>query len=332
MDFQNSIKPFEQKASGSIIATGIEILQINVGYLCNLACKHCHVQAGPARSELMPKNVMEMCLRILQGNPIPTIDITGGAPEMNPLMPWFLEQCAGLKRKLQVRTNGVILLEKDFACFLDLYTRLGVEVVVSLPHMDMKITNRQRGDGVYARLIDAIRKLNEKGYGQKDSELILNLVHNPGGAYLPGLQSALEQQYRQALKEKFGIVFNNLFCITNMPIGRYLDYLKRTENYEDYMTALVNAFNPATLAGIMCRTTLSVAWDGRLYDCDFNQVLGMTVNHGAPENISDFDFHKLASRRIVTGNHCYGCTAGAGSSCGGTLAEAENQVCQGEAV
>lgn len=332
MDIQNTIKPFEQMAAGSILANGIEILQINVGYLCNLACRHCHVQAGSRRSELMSKNVMEMCLRILQGNPIPAIDITGGAPEMNPLLPWFLENCADLNRKLQVRTNGVILLEKDFESFVDLYTRLGVELAVSLPHMDMKITNRQRGDGVYSRLLDAIRKLNEKGYGQKDSGLILNLVHNPGGAYLPGLQSSLEQQYRQTLKEKFGIIFNNLFCITNMPVGRYLDYLKRTGNYEDYITALVNAFNPATLAGIMCKTTLSVAWDGKLYDCDFNQVLGMTVNHGAPENIVDFDFFKLASRRIVTGTHCYGCTAGAGSSCGGTLAESENQACQGEVV
>jgi len=327
MDIQNAIKPFEQMAAGSIIANGIEILQINVGYLCNLACRHCHVQAGPGRSELMSEKTMKICLRILQENSIPVIDITGGAPEMNPAMPWFLEECALLKRRLQVRTNGVILLEKDFSHFLDLYTRLGADVVVSLPHMDMKITNRQRGDGVYSRLIDAIRKLNEKGYGQKNSDLILNLVHNPGGAYLPGLQSSLEQQYRQALKEKFGIVFNNLFCITNMPIGRYLDYLKRTENYEDYMTALVNAFNPATLAGVMCRTTLSVAWDGKLYDCDFNQVLGMTVNHGAPENIADFDFHQLASRRIVTGDHCYACTAGAGSSCAGILTENDKMNC-----
>ncbi|MFA5101301.1 MAG: arsenosugar biosynthesis radical SAM (seleno)protein ArsS [Candidatus Omnitrophota bacterium] len=312
-------------ASSSIIANGIEILQINVGYRCNLECRHCHVQAGPDRSELMSEKTMKICLRILQENSIPVIDITGGAPEMNPAMPWFLEECALLKRRLQVRTNGVILLEKDFEHFLDLYARLGVEVVVSLPHMDMKITNRQRGDGVYSKLIESIRKLNDKGYGQNDSGLILNLVHNPGGAYLPGLQSSLEQQYRQTLREKFGIVFNHLFCITNMPIGRYLDYLQRTDNYEDYMTALVNAFNPATLADVMCRTTLSVAWDGRLYDCDFNLVLGMTVNHGAPENIADFDFHQLASRQIVTGNHCYACTAGTGSSCTGTLAENDNR-------
>jgi radical SAM/Cys-rich protein len=327
MDEINILTPFEQMAATPITANGIEILQINVGYLCNLQCRHCHVQAGPSRTELMSKKIMQKCLQVLQEHPVPVIDITGGAPEMNPLLPWFMEQCAGLKRKLQVRTNGVILLEKDFAHFLNLYARLGVEVVVSFPHMDMKTTNRQRGDGVYSKLIESIRKLNEQGYGQINSGLILNLVHNPGGAYLPGLQSSLEQQYHQTLEEKFGIVFNNLFCITNMPIGRYLDYLQMTDNYEDYMTALVNAFNPATLTDIMCRATLSVAWDGKLYDCDFNQVLGMTVNHGAPENIADFDFQRLATRRIVTGSHCYGCTAGAGSSCGGTLAELENPAC-----
>lgn len=321
MNALNTLTPFEQMAADPLTAEGIEILQINVGYLCNLECQHCHVEAGPNRHELMSKKVMEMCLRILKENPIPTIDITGGAPEMHPASFWFLEECAALKRRLQVRTNGVILLEKDFAHFLDLYTRLGVEVVLSLPHMDMKTTNRQRGDDVYDKLIESIKKLNDKGYGQTGSGLILNLVHNPSGAYLPGFQSSLEAQYRHVLKEKFGIVFNNLFCITNMPIGRYLDYLQKTENYDDYMTALVNAFNPATLQGVMCKTTLSISWDGKLYDCDFNQVLGMTVNHGAPENISEFELSKLASRQIVTGNHCYGCTAGAGSSCAGMLKE-----------
>lgn len=323
MDEFNPLTSFEQRAAGPLTASGIEILQINVGYRCNLECRHCHVEASPNRHELISKKIMEMCLRILKKNPIPIIDITGGAPELHPELPWFLEQCADLKRRLQVRTNGVILLEKEFAAFIDLYARLGVEVVVSLPHMDMKTTDRQRGAGVYNKLIDAIRKLNDKGYGQTGSGLILNLVHNPSGAYLPGLQGSLEGHYRHVLQEKFGIVFNNLFCITNMPIGRYLDYLQRTDNYEDYMSALVNAFNPATLAGVMCKTTLSVAWDGKLYDCDFNQVLGMTVNSGSPENIAEFEFPKLATRRIVTGNHCYGCTAGAGSSCTGTLAKLE---------
>lgn len=275
---------------------------------------------------------MEMSLGILMENPIPTIDITGGAPEMHPDLRWFLEQCADLKRRIQVRTNGVILLEKEFSVFIDLYARLGVEVVVSLPHLDVKMTERQRGSGVYNKLIEAIRKLNDKGYGRAGSGLILNLVHNPSGAYLPSLQGSLEAHYRQVLQEKFGIVFNNLFCITNMPIGRYLNYLQRTDNYEDYMSTLVNAFNPATLANVMCKTTLSVAWDGEIYDCDFNQVLGMPINSGVPDNIAAFEFSRLSSRRIVTGNHCYGCTAGAGSSCRGTLTQSDQQECCGSAV
>jgi radical SAM/Cys-rich protein len=311
---------FEQKAAGPIMAEGIEIFQINLGYCCNLECRHCHVEAGPNRPELMSRQVMEMCLRVLRHHPISTIDITGGAPEMHPDFPWFFEECASLGRRLLVRTNGVILLEPQYAPFLDRYARRRVEVVVSFPHVDPKITNRQRGEGVYSRLIEVLRKLNERGYGQTDSGLILNLVHNPGGAYLPGLQSSLENHYRQALREKYGILFNHLFCITNMPIGRYLTYLKKTDNDEDYMTALVNAFNPATLQCVMCKTTLSVAWDGRLHDCDFNQMLGLTVDHGAPEHITLFDLDRLARRRIVTGSHCYGCTAGAGSSCGGEIA------------
>jgi radical SAM/Cys-rich protein len=311
---------FEEKAARSLAAKGIEIFQINLGYRCNLACRHCHVAAGPHRQELMSRPVMAMCLEVLQRYPIPTIDITGGSPEMHPAFPWFLEKCAALGRRLIVRTNGVILLEEEYASFLDLYTRKQVEAVVSFPHVDLKMTNRQRGEGVYSRLIAALRKLNARGYGQTGSGLILNLVHNPSGAYLPGLQHRLENHYRRALREKYGIVFNNLFCITNMPIGRYLSYLQRTDNYEDYMTALVDAFNPATLDRVMCKSTLSVGWDGRLYDCDFNQMLDLTVNHGAPEHIAMFDLTQLARRRIVTGNHCYGCTAGAGSSCRGEIA------------
>ncbi|MCX5830168.1 MAG: arsenosugar biosynthesis radical SAM protein ArsS [Deltaproteobacteria bacterium] len=306
---------FEQKVAVPFTAEGVEIFQINLGYRCNLECRHCHVEAGPKRPELMSRPVMEMCLQVLQRHPIPTIDITGGTPEMHPDFPWFLEECAALGRRMLVRTNGVILLESEYAAFLDLYARHRVEVVVSFPHVDLKMTNRQRGEGVYSRLIEAVRMLNERGYGQPDSGLVLNLVHNPSGAYLPGLQNNLENHYRQALKEKHGLVFNQLFCITNMPIGRYLTYLQRTDNYEDYMMALVNAFNPATLESVMCKSTLSVGWDGKLYDCDFNQMLGMTVNHGAPEHIMMFDLAKLGTRRVVTGNHCY-----AGSSCRGEIA------------
>lgn len=320
MDARDTYPPFEQKAAGPIMAAGIDTFQVNLGYRCNLQCRHCHVEAGPDRPELMSREVMEMCLDVLRRHPIPVIDITGGSPEMHPEFAPFLEACASLGRRLLIRTNGVILLEPKYVPLLDLYVRRHVEVMVSFPHMDPKITDRQRGEGVYSRLIEILRRFNERGYGQGGSGLVLNLVHNPGGAYLPGLQSSLENHFRQALREKFGILFNHLFCITNMPIGRYRSYLQKSENDEDYMTALVDAFNPATLGSLMCKTTLSVAWDGRLHDCDFNQMMGLRVDHGAPDHIALFDLDSLACRRVVTGNHCYGCTAGAGSSCRGEIA------------
>jgi radical SAM/Cys-rich protein len=315
-----SVNPsFDQRISSPLRAERIEILQINIGYRCNLECRHCHVKAGPLRAEIISKAIMEHCLEVLKAHSIPTIDITGGSPEMHPDFPWFLEACGFLKRRLLVRTNGVILLEKGFEFFIDLYARNRVEVVVSLPHMDSQMTNRQRGEGVFPKLIEAIRRLNTQGYGQTGTGLVLDVVHNPSGAYLPGSQASLESHYRKVLKERYGLSFNRLFCLTNMPIGRFLDYLRKTDNYEDYLSTLVNAFNPAALKSVMCRTTLSVAWDGRLYDCDFNQMLGLPTDHGAPDHISAFDIDKLANRRIVVGNHCYGCTAGAGSSCQGEV-------------
>jgi radical SAM/Cys-rich protein len=317
MSLARIVSPFEEKVPQGLKAEGIEILQVNVGYQCNLACRHCHVEAGPDRREAMSRGVMEQCLEVLKTHSIPTIDITGGSPEMHPDLPWFVEECAASNCRMLVRTNGVILLEEEYRALVDLYARNLVEVVVSLPHMDPKRTERQRGDGVFDGLIEVIRRLNDQGYGQKDSGLALDLVHNPVGAYLPGSQPGLELDYRRALKEKYGLCFTRLFSITNMPIGRYLEYLRSTDNFEDYMKALVNAFNPATLKGVMCKSTLSVGPDGTLFDCDFNQVLGLTVNHGAPDHISQFDLEKLACRRIVVGDHCYGCTAGAGSSCQG---------------
>jgi radical SAM/Cys-rich protein len=314
--------PFEEKVSCEVRAEALDVLQINIGYRCNLECRHCHVEAGPRRREAMPADVMEECVKVFTAHPIAALDITGGSPEMHPRLPWLLEQCAPLGRRIIIRTNGVILLEAGYETFIDLYERNGVEVTLSLPHTAPEAAERQRGPGVFVRLIEALRRLNDHGYGRPESGLVLNLVHNPGGAYLPASQAALEAEYRRVLQEKHGVCFDRLFCITNMPVGRYLEYLRRTDNYEDYMKALVRAFNPATLGGVMCKRMLSVGWDGRLYDCDFNQMLGLGTEIGAPGHVAEFDLKKLVVRRIVTGDHCYGCTAGAGSSCGGEVASA----------
>ena len=310
---------FAERIPGPLVAEGIDILQINLGYQCNLGCRHCHIAARANRGETMTRPVMEGCLDVLRSHPIPTIDITGGSPEMHPAFPWFLGECAALGRRLLVRTNGTILLMAEYESLIDLYAALGVEVVLSLPHTDPRTADRQRGEGFFSRVVEALRRLNSAGFGRPGTGLALDLVHNPAGAYLPGSQAGLEASYRSTLGEKYGITFTRLFSITNMPVGRYLDFLTKTDNYEEYMALLVKTFNPAALKTVMCRTTLSVAWDGALYDCDFNQALGLPTNHGAPGHISAFDMKKLARRRIVTGNHCYGCTAGAGSSCQGEI-------------
>jgi radical SAM/Cys-rich protein len=317
MDVFNVVPSFEQKVQGPIEAVGVEVLQINVGYRCNLECRHCHAEAGPQRSETMSREIMGQCLKVLKDNPISTVDITGGSPELHPHFKWFLEECVALNRRVFVRSNGTVLLDGEHEELFDLYIDNQVEVVLSLPHVDPRVTDRQRGEGVFARLIEVMRRLNARGYGQDGSGFLLDLVHNPAGAYLPGSQAGLESLYRKALRERYGVSFNRLFCITNMPIGRYLDYLLRTDNYEDYMKALIRAFNPVSVQGVMCKTTVSVGWDGRLYDCDFNQMLRLTIDHGAPDHISVFDMGPLATRRIVLGDHCYGCTAGSGSSCQG---------------
>lgn len=310
---------FGEKLLQPLIAEDIQILQLNVGRRCNLTCKHCHVSAGPTREELMARPVLEKALQILQDHAIGTIDITGGAPEMNPHLPWFIDRAARLQRRLMVRSNLLILLDAKYRHFVDLYTDKRVEVVTSLPDYNAQRTDRQRGQGAFEGIMRIMRDLNARGYGQPDSGLELDLVYNPVGAYLPGSQEALAQEYRRRLEQEHGVVFNQLYCLTNCPVGRYLEYLIRTDNYEDYMEELINAFNLSALDSVMCRTTLSVAWDGKLYDCDFNQMLEMPVNHGAPDHIDIFDFEKLKTRRIEIANHCYSCTAGAGSSCQGCL-------------
>ncbi len=299
-------------------AQSIEILQMNVGKKCNLSCKHCHVEAGPHRKEMMGREVFEKCLQTVQDNSIATIDITGGAPEMNPHLEWFLSEVASAGSRVIVRSNLVILNDPAFSHFVDIYAENGIEIVASLPDYHSERVDRQRGPNVYAQVIKMMQKLNAKGYGKDKSSLQLHLVHNPVGTYIPGSQQSLEFEYKKRLAEH-GIVFNNLFSITNCPVGRFLDYLIRSENFNDYMKTLVDTYNPSALQSVMCRTTLSVGWDGVLFDCDFNQMLDMPVNHGAPTHIFDFDMDELQKREIVLHNHCYCCTAGAGSSCQGTL-------------
>ena len=301
-------------------STGMTVLQINVGKLCNQTCRHCHVDAGPDRLESMSRETAELCIQALAQTDIPTVDITGGAPELNPNFRWLVEQARGLNRHVMDRCNLSVLLlpsQADLAQFLAAHR---VEIVASLPYYREPQTDAQRGEGVFDKSIQGLRRLNQLGYGKPDSGLVLNLVHNPVGAFLPPKQDAIESQFRKELRVKYGIEFNRLYSITNMPISRFLEFLVDSGNYEDYMQRLANAFNPAAAAGVMCRYTLSVGWDGTLYDCDFNQMLDLPVASGATPHIRNFNFAQLQQRTIVTGNHCYGCTAGSGSSCGGAVA------------
>jgi len=300
-----------------LYAKGIEILQINTGRCCNLSCRHCHVDAGPHRTEIMSRPVLEKCLEILSSFPISTIDITGGSPEMNPHLEWFIGEAVRLNRRLIVRSNLTLLLEEPYRHFMDVFAQNKVEIVTSLPDYLETKSDRQRGAGVFAMVIKALRELNSRGYGMKNSGLYIDIVHNPVGAYLPGSQAALEHEYHERLLTEQGVHFNQLFCLTNLPVGRYLDYLIESGNFEDYISALCHSFNPAAVKNVMCLTTLSVGWDGLLYDCDFNQMLGLTVNNGSQMNIMNFDMDKIKNRKIVINNHCYGCVAGSGSSCQG---------------
>jgi radical SAM/Cys-rich protein len=302
-----------------LTATGITVFQINVGKLCNQVCRHCHVDAGPDRTEVMTEETAELCLEALARTDIPTVDITGGAPELNPSFRRLVQRARALGRQVIDRCNLSVLLLPSQADLAEFLARQRVEVIASLPYFRAAQTDAQRGDGVFDKSIRALRRLNELGYGRPGSGLALNLVHNPVGAFLPAKQAAIEAQFRRALERDHGVVFSHLYTITNMPISRFLEFLLETGNYDGYMERLANAFNPTAAAGVMCRYTLSVGWDGTLYDCDFNQMLELPVRPGAPRHIRDFDPAALARRVIVTGNHCYGCTAGGGSSCGGAV-------------
>jgi radical SAM/Cys-rich protein len=296
----------------------LDVLQVNVGKLCNQTCTHCHVDAGPDRVEVMTRATAEQVVELLRRHPIPTLDITGGAPELNPSFRWLVEQARGLGRHVIDRCNLTVLEirgQSDLAAFLAGHQ---VEVVASLPSFRAAGTDAQRGQGVFAKSIAALRRLNALGYGSGGA-LRLGLVHNPVGAFLPGNQASLEREYKRELRERFDVTFDTLYTITNMPISRYLEWLERSGNLHDYMATLVQSFNPSAARGVMCRTYLSVGWDGRLYDCDFNQMLDMTVDHGAPSTLAAVLASGRLRRRVRTDRHCYGCTAGAGSSCGGAV-------------
>jgi radical SAM/Cys-rich protein len=315
---------FEDRVSeigiGPLRPTGIEIFQVNVGYMCNQACSHCHVDAGPDRKEIMTRETMQRCLDALDRSDIPTVDITGGAPELNPEFRWFVEQLSEREKHVMVRCNlTIILSNKKYHDLPRFFKEHEVEVVASLPYYSAIRTDGQRGEGVFSSSIAALGMLNAVGYGQEGSGLTLNLVYNPTGAFLPGSQVELEADFKRQLRGRYGIEFNNLFVITNMPINRFLHYLIRSGNYEAYMAKLVNAFNPEAALNVMCRNTISVGWDGRLYDCDFNQMLGLEVEQGSPRHVRDFNVSELNRRDIVLNQHCYGCTAGSGSSCGGAI-------------
>jgi radical SAM/Cys-rich protein len=307
----------------SLHRLAIDTVQINVGKLCNQACLHCHVEAGPKRTEIMDRHTAELTLDFIRAAGPRTVDITGGAPELNPSFRWLVEQNRGEGRHVIDRCNLTILFESGQEDLPQFLADQRVEIVASLPCYSEGNVTKQRGQGVYDKSIEALRRLNRIGYGKNDSGLVLNLVYNPVGAHLPPPQATLEGDYKRELGDNFGITFNHLYTITNMPIARFAHALRRDNKAEVYMELLASAFNPTTLDGLMCRRQVSISWDGYLYDCDFNQMLDMKVGGGTPFRLGETPpaelVRLLEQRAILVDSHCYGCTAGAGSSCGGTL-------------
>lgn len=318
--FQNQLQSIGQ---WPLTPKKLEIFQVNLGYMCNQVCQHCHVDAGPDRKEIMTRQTMQACLEAMARSGAHTLDLTGGAPEMNPDFRWFVEEAAKIGvNDFIVRCNlTIVVANKKYNDLPQFFARHQVHVVSSLPYYEVQRTDRQRGEGVFHKSIEALRMLNAEGYGMPGSPLKLDLVYNPSGAFLPSNQQGLEADFKAALLRDYGIHFHQLFAITNMPISRYLEYLLASDNYEDYMDTLVRAFNPAAVENVMCRNTLSVGWDGRIFDCDFNQMLQLPCATKAKhvEQLSPEDWN---NRSIVVASHCYGCTAGSGSSCQGTLTNA----------
>ncbi len=300
-------------------SSNVEILQVNVGKLCNQACKHCHVDASPTRTEIMDRPTIDACLDVLRKYKIPTLDITGGAPELIPDFRYFVTEARKFAPKIIVRHNLTVMFEPGHEDLPEFFRKNDVEIVSSLPYFLEQQTDSQRGAGVFEKSIEGLKRLNSIGFGKRDSALILNLVYNPAGAFLPPEQTAIEADFKRELKARYGIVFNNLYTITNMPVARFLDWLRSTGNEKSYIQKIIDAYNPGAVQGLMCRNTLSVDWLGNLFDCDFNQMLGIPVSGRAGQNIRDFSPGKFDNRKIMTDVHCFGCTAGSGSSCGGSV-------------
>ncbi len=311
---------FGDKVGYVIKPNAVEIFQLNIGKLCNQTCSHCHVDAGPDRKvENMNKETLQKCLDIVREHKIPTVDITGGAPEMNAHFRWFVEECTAMGVRVMNRCNlTIIKANPKYANLPQFFADNNVHIISSLPYFTKTRTDSQRGDGVFEDSIAALQELNAVGYGIEGSGFQMDLVFNPSGAYLPGDQASLESEFKRQLKRRYNIEFNSLFAITNLPVARFLDYLVESGNYSQYMTELIEAFNPATITGLMCRNTISVSWEGFVYDCDFNQMLDLKVA-AKSQHIDDFDMDALMGRDVVLNQHCYGCTAGAGSSCGGEI-------------
>ena len=318
------MQPFAQRIhlSGSELnRRTLDVLQVNMGRYCNQACIHCHVESGPNRTEMMSRQTVDAVLHFFQTASIPTIDITGGAPELNPHFDYLVESAVGLGRHVMDRCNLTVIFEPGKDYLPEFFKRNGVELVCSLPCYSEENVDKQRGKGTFDLSIRALKIFNDLGYAKAGSGLTLNLVYNPVGAHLPPAQDKLERDYKQILKQQYAIEFNHLYCLSNMPITRYETHLKLRGEYAGYMNLLEENFNPATVEQVMCRNLISVGWEGSVYDCDFNQMLDLPIRDsaGAPLNIQSLMLDQVEHHRIVVGNHCYACTAGSGSSCGGAL-------------
>ncbi|MCE3241574.1 MAG: radical protein [Deltaproteobacteria bacterium] len=310
-----------RSCGGDFSRRAVDVLQVNMGRYCNLACIHCHVESGPNRTEMMSRETVDVVLDFFACSDIQTLDITGGAPELNPNFDYLVESAIGWGRHVMDRCNLTVIFEPGKEYLPEFFKQHGVELICSLPCYSQENVDKQRGKGTFDASIRALQRLNEIGYGQSDSNLILNLIYNPVGPHLPPPQEKLEQDYKRILAENFGIAFNHLYCLTNMPITRYATHLKLRGEYDRYLDLLATNFNGATLDQVMCRNLISVGWEGLIYDCDFNQMLNLPIRDraGKPLHISSLSIEQVRNHAITVGDHCYACTAGAGSSCGGTL-------------